>query len=305
MHYNIGMASQTHLFQNKIQNTIKTAVLMGGLFIVLGIIGYALSIQFGNINFLYISLGIGILMNFFSYWFSDSLAIRASGALPVDLTTAEGKRIHNSLQTLSAKAGLPMPRAYIIHDQSPNAFATGRNESHSAVAVTSGLLAITNDAELDGVIAHELAHIGNKDILISSVVAMMVGVLTHMLHIGAMGGGNRDSEGGGQGANPLIGFAIVILGPIIGMMVQMAVSRSREFQADATGALITGNPEGLASALINIHKNAHMPLQTAKASMEHMYISNPFGGLKMGSGIAKLFMSHPPVEERVARLRGK
>lgn len=304
MHYNIGMATQTRLFQNKIQNTIKTAVLMGGLFIALGIVGYILSIQFGNINFLYISLGIGVFMNFFSYWFSDSLAIRASGAVPVDLGTAEGRRIHASLEKLSAKAGLPMPRSYIIHDQSPNAFATGRNEAHSAVAVTAGLLAITNDDELDGVIAHELAHIGNKDILISSIVAVMVGVLTHMLHIGAIGGGNRDGEGGGQGGNPLLGFAVIILGPIIGMMVQMAVSRSREFQADATGAQITGHPEGLASALLKIHNHAQVPLQTAKASMEHMYISNPFGNVHMGRGIAKLFMSHPPVEERVSKLRG-
>lgn len=298
------MANTQYLFQNKAANTFKTILLMGGTFLLLTIVGYILAQQFGNINFIYFALGISIIMNLGVYWFSASLALKSSGAKPVDRSTPEGARLYNSVYRLAAKANLPMPSVHIIEDNNPNAFATGRNAKHAAVAVTTGLLNKLNDTELDGVLAHELAHIGNKDILISSVVAVMAGLITHLLHISAMNSGNGENRG-----NPILSLITLIAAPIFATIIQLAVSRSREFQADATGALITENPEGLATALIKIHDHNHIPLASASRATAHMYISNPFGNEedrdKRSVGpIARLFMSHPPVEERVAKLRG-
>ena len=196
-----------------------------------------------------------------------------------------------------------MPSPSNSGDENMNAFATGRNENHAAVAVTSGLLQVLDQAELEGVIAHELAHIGNKDILISSVVAVLVGLIVHMVHISAF---NRSEDGKG---NALIGILAMIIAPLAATLIQLAVSRSREFQADATSALITNNPQGLVSALQKIHShNVHQPLELASNATAHMYISNPFGGGEGEEGpgiLAKLFMTHPPVGERVAKLLGK
>ncbi|MES2985690.1 MAG: M48 family metalloprotease [Patescibacteria group bacterium] len=298
------MANTQHLFQNKAANTFKTILLMGGTFLLLSLVGFMLAQQFGNVNFIYFALAISIIMNLGVYWFSAPLALRSAGAKPVDRNSPEGARAYNSVYRLAFKANLPVPSVHIIEDANPNAFATGRNAKHAAVAVTTGLLAVLNDSELDGVIAHELAHIGNKDILISSVVAIMAGLITHLLHISAMNSGNGENRG-----NPILSLVTLIAAPIFATMIQLAVSRSREFQADATGALITENPEGLASALMKIHDHNHTPLASASRATAHMYISNPFGNeedkeKKSVGPIARLFMSHPPVEERVAKLRG-
>ncbi len=292
-----------YLFKNKAENTFKTILLMGVTFAIVAGLGWLLSMQFGNINFLYGALIFVVIMNVVSYWFSDSIALRMSGAQPIDMNTEQGKSLFATVEKLSRYAQIKTPRVYIIPDQNMNAFATGRNENHAAVAVTSELLQVLDQAELEGVIAHELAHIGNKDILISSVVAVLVGLIVHMVHISAF---NRSEDGKG---NALIGILAMIIAPLAATLIQLAVSRSREFQADATAALITNNPQGLVSALQKIHShNVHQPLESASNATAHMYISNPFGGGEGEEGpgvLAKLFMTHPPVGERVAKLLGK
>lgn len=261
-------------------------------FAIVGVLGYAIALKFGNINYLYLFLIIGVVQNVIAYWFSGYFAIKSSGAVKVDVTTEEGARLQRTVDRLSSMAGLPSPEVYIIPDDSLNAFATGRNKNNARVAATRGLLQKLSQEELDGVMAHELAHVGNKDILISSVVAVMAGIITHMIYIFA----SRDSEGRG---NPIVGILVMLFAPFIGLLIQMAVSRSREFQADATAAQITNSPQGLITALEKIHASNTHPMEHAKESMAHMYIANPFSGKK----VSKLFMTHPPVEERVAKLK--
>jgi heat shock protein HtpX len=235
---------------------------------------------------------IGVVQNVIAYWFSGSIAIKYSGAVKADVNTPDGAKLQRTVERLSNQAGLPTPEVYIIPDENMNAFATGRNKDHAKVAATQGLINKLSQDELDGVMAHELAHVGNKDILISSVVAVMAGMITHMIYIFA----SRD----GENRNPFVGIAIMILAPFIGLMIQMAVSRSREFQADAGAAKITNNPQGLIKALEKIHQNNVEPMIKADESMAHMYIANPFSG---AGGISRFFMTHPPVEERVAKLK--
>jgi heat shock protein HtpX len=241
-------------------------------------------------------------MNFFSYFFSDKLAIMSSGAQPV--SREELPRVYQIVERLCAKTGLPMPKIFVIPTGSPNAFATGRNPTHASLAVTAGVLDLLNDDELEGVLAHELGHVRNRDILISSIAATFAGavtILARMAGYAAMfggGGRDRDREGGGGVISAL---AMMILAPIAAMLIQMAVSRSREYQADATGAHFTGNPAALASALRKIETYAaRVPLQASPATA-HMYIIQPLlGGISFGS----LFSTHPPTAERIARLTG-
>jgi heat shock protein HtpX len=265
---------------------------MAGIFAIVGVLGYLISIKMGNINYLYIFLIIGVVQNLIAYWFSGSIAIKYSGAIKADINTPDGAKLQRTVERLSNQAGLPTPEVYIIPDENMNAFATGRNKNHAKVAATQGLINKLSQDELDGVMAHELAHVGNKDILISSVVAVMAGMITHMIYIFA----SRD----GENRNPFVGIAIMILAPFVGLMIQMAVSRSREFQADAGAAKITNNPQGLINALEKIHHNNVEPMIKADESMAHMYIANPFSG---ANGISRFFMTHPPVEERVEKLK--
>lgn len=283
--------NQQNLFKNQFQNTLKTSILMAVIFAIVGALGYAISIKMGNINYLYIFLVIGVIQNLIAYWFSGSIAIKYSGAIKADTNTPDGAKLQRTVERLSNQAGLPTPEVYIIPDDTMNAFATGRNKDHAKVAATQGLINKLTQDELDGVMAHELAHVGNKDILISSVVAVMAGMITHMIYIFASRGENK---------NPIVGIAIMILAPFIGLMIQMAVSRSREFQADAGAAKITNNPQGLINALEKIHQNNTEPMLKADESMAHMYIANPFSGR---GGISRFFMTHPPVEERVEKLK--
>jgi heat shock protein HtpX len=239
-------------------------------------------------------------MNFFSYWFSDKIVLRMYGAREVGPNDAPA--FYAIVERLALKAGLPMPRVYLLPSASPNAFATGRNPQHAAVAATEGILRILTSEELEGVMAHELAHVQNRDILVSTIAATFAGAISmigSMLQWGAIlgaGRGNDEEEGGG---GMLGALAMAIVAPLAAMLIQMAVSRSREYLADAAGARICGNPRWLANALRKLHSAAHaIPMQEARPASAHLFIVNPLSG----GGLRTLFSTHPPMEERIARL---
>lgn len=290
------------LYTQRSNNIFKTWLLMGVFLAVIVAIGYTLSGYYGNPNILYFAIIFSVVMNVGSYWFSDKIALAVSGAKAAP--REEYAELHRLVENLSITAGLPKPKVYIIPDNAPNAFATGRNNKHATVAVTTGLLSVLDRTELEGVIAHELGHIKNKDILLMSVVAVLVGfisIIADMFLRSAMFGGGRDSDNKG---NPLliVGIIFIILSPIVSTIIQLAISRRREFLADASGALLTRYPEGLANALRKISGYA-APMQKASDATAHLFISNPFGAKKT-SGLHKLFMTHPPVEERITALLG-
>ncbi len=275
---------------------------MSAFFVVVIAIAWGFSYLLQNPLILYIGVIFSVGMNIYSYWYSDKLVIKMSGAVPA--TREEYFDLWNSVENLSIAAGLPMPALYVVNDDSPNAFATGRDKEHAAVAVTTGLLAILDKTELEGVIAHELAHIGNRDTLIATVVVVLVGfvaIISDMfLRIAGYGRGN--SSDNRLGILFLIGGVILaILAPIVAKLIHLAISRRREFLADASGALLTRYPDGLASALQKISAYPH-GLKKTSGAMEHLYISNPFKGNKGSSFMRKLFSSHPPTEDRIAAL---
>lgn len=270
------------------------------LFLVVIIaVGFVFSQAYGSPGILYFAVIFSLLMNFFSYWYSDKIVLAMSGAK--EANHESNRELYHIVENLCITAGLPMPKIYTINDTAPNAFATGRNKEHAVVAVTSGLLERLNKTELEGVIAHELSHIGNRDILISTIVVVLVGFIALLsdffLRFSFFGGRNRDREGGA--IFMIAGIVLAILAPIAVILIQLAISRKREFLADASGALLTRYPEGLASALEKISQYK-MPMKMANKATAHLYISNPFGVKK----VAKLFMTHPPMERRVAALRG-
>lgn len=276
-------------------NTFKTFILLAGLTVLLLLIGQALAGRSG----LYVALFLALVMNLVGYWFSDKIALAMSGAQEVSIHQAP--ELHQMVERLAVQAGLPKPRVYIIPQDTPNAFATGRNPEHSAVAVTEGILRILKPAELEGVLAHELSHIRNRDILISSVAAVIAGAISYlatMAQWGAfLGMGRSDDEEGG-GGNIIAVLLMAILAPLAAMLIQMAISRSREYQADATGARIIGAGQPLANALLKLEEyNKQIPMQVNPAQAQ-MYIVNPLSA----GGFTRLFSTHPPVEERVARL---
>ncbi len=230
--------------------------------------------------------------NFFAYWFSDKIALRMAGAK--EISEQEAPRLYEIVRELTTRAGLPMPKLYVIPQDQPNAFATGRNPERSAVAVTAGILKLLSEDELRGVLAHELAHVRNRDILITSIVATIAGAITYLAYMLLWFGGDDESPFGLIGA-----LALVLLAPIAAAIIQLAISRQREYSADATGAEICGNPESLASALLRLEEGAQaIPMQVNQAA-EPLYIVKPFSG----GGMAALFSTHPPIEERVRRLR--
>ena len=289
------------LYTQQDKNVRKTWVLMTSFLIIVIAIGWIFSQVYQSPIILYFAIVFSLVMNFVSFWYSDKIALSASGARP--FKREESEELWDVVENLSITAGLPMPKIYIIKDPSPNAFATGRNKEHAAVAVTTGLLRILNKNELEGVIAHELAHIGNKDILLQTIVVVLVGFIALLsdIFLRSMfwGGGDRDNKVGVWLI--LIGIVLAILSPIIATIIQLAISRKREFLADASGALLTRYPEGLASALLKISQNS-APLKRANNATAHLFIANPFG--KEGfSGLHRLFMTHPPVEERIKALR--
>jgi heat shock protein HtpX len=273
-------------------NMMKTAILMAAITALFMAIGGMIGGRTGMMLALLVAVG----MNFFSYWFSDQMVLKMYNAREVDETSAP--RFYAMVKELAQRAELPMPRVYLIDEAAPNAFATGRNPEHAAVAATTGILNILTERELRGVMAHELAHVKHRDILISTVSATMAGAISMLANFAVFFGG-RDSEG--RPANPIAGIAVALLAPLAASLIQMAISRAREFEADRGGAEISGDPQALATALQKIHRYAQgIPLETAEAHPEtaQMMIMNPLSG----EGLRGLFSTHPATEERVARL---
>jgi heat shock protein HtpX len=273
-------------------NLMKTAILMAAITALFMAIGGMIGGRTGMMVALLVAVG----MNFYSYWFSDQMVLKMYSAREVDATSAP--RYYAMVQELAQRAQLPMPRVYLINESAPNAFATGRDPAHAAVAATTGILNVLSDRELRGVMAHELAHVKHRDILISTVSATMAGAISMLANFAAFFGG-RDENG--RPTNPLAGIAVAILAPLAASLIQMAISRAREFEADRGGAEISGDPQALASALEKIHRYAQgIPLEAAEAHPEtaQMMIMNPLSG----GGLRSLFATHPPTEERVARL---
>lgn len=278
-------------------NRFKTTLLLTLLTMLLVGMGGALGGRGGML----VAFVMAAVMNFGSYWFSDKIVLRMYGAQ--EIGRADHPTFYGMVERLAQRAGLPMPKVYIIPDQSPNAFATGRNPEHAAVAATEGILRILSPEELEGVMAHELGHVKNRDILISTIAATIAGAISmigSMLQWGAILGAGRDDEEGGGIAGLVGSLAMAILAPFMAMLIQMAVSRSREFLADATGAEICGKPRALASALGRLQNaSQQIPLHDATPATAHMFIVNPL----TGGGLMSLFSTHPPMEERIARLQ--
>jgi len=277
-------------------NTLKTVVLLTFLTVLLVFVGGALGGQNGMI----IAFMMALVMNFVSYWFSDKIVLAMYKAQPV--TEAQAPDLHAMIRRLTQKAGLPMPKVYIIPEEALNAFATGRNPEHGVVAVTEGIMRALDREELEGVIAHELAHIKHRDILTGTIVATIAGaisMLAQMAHWAMIfGGGRRDDSD--EGGSPVVALVMMIVAPIAAMLVQMAISRTREYEADKGGAAIAGNPYGLANALLKLERGAQIvPMHDAKPATAHMFIMNPL----TGGGLMKLFSTHPPIAERVKRLK--
>ncbi len=274
-------------------NTFKTAFLLTALTLLMMFVGRAL----GGSNGMFMALAFAAVTNFIAYFFSDKIALATYRAQPV--TREQLPRAYSVVERLAPKMGIPMPKMYVIPTDSPNAFATGRNPQHASVAMTQGILNLLTDEELEGVLAHELGHVNNRDILISSIAATIAGAITFISRFGFFFGGmgNRDdNRGGGMG-----GLLMLILAPIAAMLIQLAVSRSREYEADATGARFTGNPYALASALQKLDTYSKRLPMAATPSTAHLFIIQPLLGMNFGS----LFSTHPPTAKRIERLTGR
>lgn len=276
-----------------IGNWLKTGILMAGIVALFGAIGAAL----GGGQGMLLALVLGGAMNLFAYWFSDRMILRMYNAQEVDETSAP--QLYRMVRELAARAGLPMPRVYLIDEAQPNAFATGRNPGHAAIAATTGILRLLSPRELRGVMAHELAHVKHRDILVSTVSATIAGAISTLANFGMFFAGTQNRENGG---NPLLAIVVMIFAPIAAMLIQFAISRTREFGADRGGAEISGDPDALADALAKIDAYARgipLPAADANPATAQMMIMNPLSG----GGLKGLFSTHPATEERIARLR--
>lgn len=294
------------LYTEQSKNVTKTWLLMTVFFAVVILFGWFFSFYYNDLNILYFFVIFSILMNFFSYWFSDKIVLKLAGAK--EAKREENFVLYTTVENLSITAGLPMPKVYIITDNAPNAFATGRDKEHAVVAVTTGLLTILDKAELEGVIAHELSHVGNRDMLLSTVVVVLVGFVTILADFFTRSlffGRNRDSDNKG-GIFVIIGIVLSILAPIFAVLIQLAISRKREFLADASGALLTRYPDGLANALRKISEYS-TPMNRQSSAIAHLYIADPKGdkSSKIAKKVSSLFTTHPAVEERIKALIGK
>jgi len=292
------------LYDQADKNTRLTWVYITGFLIFVIGVGYVFASAMGNSNILYIAVIFSTMMSFGSYWWSDKIVLAMSGAKEV--THEENRELYHLVENLCITAGLPNPKIYIIQDSAPNAFATGRDPEHGVICFTTGIIDKLEKIELEGVIAHELSHIGNRDILLSTVVVVLVGFVALMadwFRTWSIFGGSRDSDEDNNSSFGMImmivGILLSILAPIAAMMMQMAISRKREYLADASAALLTRYPEGLARALEKISGDTE-PLEAANHATAHLFIANPF----KGKNISKLFSTHPPMEERIAALRG-
>lgn len=294
----------TTLYSHQGQNIRKTWLLMSIFLIILILIGFVFSRIYDNPSILYLFVIFSIGMNIISYWYSDKIALSLAKAHPA--TREKYFDFYTIVENLAITAGLPMPKIYVIEDSAPNAFATGRNKNHAVIAVTTGLLATMNKNELEGVVAHEMSHIGNRDMLLMTVAVVLVGLISivsdMLIRMSFSGGGRDNDKEGGNAIMLVVGLLAAILAPIAATLLQLSISRKREFLADASAALLTRYPEGLASALEKI--SAHgQPMKTQSSAISHLYISNPNGSGKFAKKVSNLFSTHPPVEERIKRLR--
>jgi len=293
------------LYSQAESNTRKTWLLITGFLVFIIGLGFLFSYLLQTYFILVVAVIISILMSLASFWYSDKIVLKMARARSIE--KRDNPELYRIVENLCITAGLSLPKIYLIDESQPNAFATGRDANHAVVAVTRGLLEKLERVELEGVIAHELSHIGNKDMLLGTVIVVLVGIVALLanffLRISFFGGTRRDSRDSGGLIMLVLGIAAAVLAPIAASLIQLAISRKREFLADASGALLTRYPEGLARALEKISADS-TPLKTANSSTAHLYISSPFKGKQSKSWFTKLFMTHPPVEERVRALRG-
>ncbi len=295
----------TNLYTEKDSNIRKTWLLFTVFLMVVIGLGFVFTQVYGDSSILFIAVIFSIGMSVTSYWFSDKIVLKMSNAKPVSKENA--KELYNIVENLAITAGIPIPKIYIIDEPAPNAFATGRDPEHAVIAVTTGLLKRLDRAELEGVIAHELAHIGNRDMLVSTVAVILVGFLSiasnfYMRSLW-LGGGRRNSDSRANAVFMILGIAFAILAPIAGTLMRLAISRKRELLADASGALLTRYPDALANALIKISSD-QTPLPVASNTTAHLWFDDPFKGGPKRSWMHRLFLTHPPIEERIKALRG-
>lgn len=286
------------------QNIRRTWMLMSIFLIIVIGLGFVFARTYNNPTILYFFVIFSVVMNIVGYWYSDKIALSIAGAHPA--TRVQYFDFYTIVENLAITAGLPMPKIYVIDDPSPNAFATGRDKNHAVVAVTTGLLSIMNKTELEGVIAHEMSHIGNRDMLVSTVAVVLVGfvsIISDMIIRMTIFGGGRNNDREGGGIFVIVGIILSILAPILATLIQLAISRKREYLADASGSLLTRYPEGLASALEKISQYGR-PMKRQSTAIAHLYIANPFGSGKFTKKVGSLFSTHPPIEDRIKRLRG-
>lgn len=297
-----------NLYTFKSKNIRKTWLLMGFFLVLISALGWFLSYYFGSPSIFYYAIAFSVIMNLISYFYSDKIVLGMTNAKKVEFK--DNPQLYRIVENLCITAGLPMPKIYILPEKAPNAFATGRNPKNAVIAVTEGLLEKLDDSELEGVIGHELSHIGNRDILLQTVVVVLVGMVTILADIftratfwGGIRGRDND-EGGGLlgGILMIIGIVFIILSPLIAQLLQLAISRKREFLADSSSALLTRYPEGLARALEKISVDP-TPMKKVSNATAHLYIANPFKGKQSQSWLVKIFMTHPPVEDRIKALR--
>jgi heat shock protein HtpX len=291
------------LYTHQGSNIRKTWLLMGAFLVLVVALGYGAAYALGNPAILYGAVIFAIVMNVGSYWYSDKLVIKMTGAIPA--TKASHPMLWNTVENLAITAGLPMPKVYVVNDPAPNAFATGRNPEHAAVAATTGILDILSQAELEGVMAHELSHVGNRDMLVSTVAVVLAGfvaILADFFMRAMMFSDREDSRA--SAFFIILGVVGIILAPIAAQLIQLAISRKREYLADASGALLTRYPEGLASALEKIHAHGR-PMARANNATAHLFIADPFGNDKrsLKQKISGLFQTHPPASDRIRILR--
>ncbi len=299
------------LYTQKDRNIAKTWALFVGFFVVVIGIGWAFAQVYGDPSILYFAVFLSVFMSFVSYWYSDKIVLMTARAVPVD--SRSNPELYRLVENLAITAGLPTPRIYLVPELPPNAFATGRDPEHAVVAVTQGLLNKLDKPELQGVLAHELSHIGNRDMLVGTMAVVLVGFISLLadMFLRSMwfGGGSaswrrRDDRDSGGGVLILVGIVLSILAPIAASLMQLAISRRREFLADASGALLTRYPEGLISALEKISADTTPMVAAANNTTAHLWLSDPFKGRKEVSWLTKLFMTHPPISDRIKALRG-
>jgi heat shock protein HtpX len=294
----------TSLYSQRDKNIRKTWFLFIAFLVAVIGIGWVFAQIYGNPSILWLAVGFSVLMSFLSYWQSDKIVLALAGARPV--TKEENPELYRLVENLAITAGLPLPKIYIVSEKAPNAFATGRDPQHSAIAVTEGLLERLDRSELEGVLAHELSHIGNRDMLLGTVVVVLVGfvsILADMFMRSALWGGGRRDDRDNSGVILLLALLFSLLAPIAATLIQLAISRKREFLADASGALLTRYPEGLARALEKIAADP-TPMAVATNTTAHLWLADPFKAQSKTPWLRKLFMTHPPIEERIRALRG-